>query len=127
MTRRLRVYTNPDLIGVELGGALKNIIAIGVGICDGLDFGDNTKAALVTRGLVEIARLGRLGGQSPDLFRPFRHRRPLRHLHQRPQPQPEFWHCPGERGKAAGSSGKSRMVVEGYPTSRAAYRLALKA
>ena len=58
MSPTLRVYTNPDLIGVELGGALKNIIAFGAGICDGLGFGDNTKAALMTRGITEISRLG---------------------------------------------------------------------
>lgn len=57
-----RVYTNPDIIGVELGGAMKNIIAIGAGISDGLGYGDNAKAALITRGLAEIRRLGlRLG------------------------------------------------------------------
>lgn len=58
MTPKFRVYTNPDLIGVELGGSLKNIIALGVGVIDGLGFGDNSKAALMTRGIVEIARLG---------------------------------------------------------------------
>lgn len=58
MSPYFRVYTNPDLIGVELGGALKNIIALGAGIAEGLDFGDNSKAALMTRGLAEIARLG---------------------------------------------------------------------
>ncbi|KXZ39570.1 glycerol-3-phosphate dehydrogenase (NAD(P)+) [Alkalithermobacter thermoalcaliphilus JW-YL-7 = DSM 7308] len=57
-TSKLRVYTNPDVIGVELGGALKNIIAFGAGIADGLGCGDNTKAALMTRGIREIARLG---------------------------------------------------------------------
>lgn len=65
MTRYFRVYTNPDVVGVELGGALKNIIAIGAGVCEGLNFGDNTKAALLTRGLVEITRLGlSLGAKS---------------------------------------------------------------
>lgn len=54
----LRVYTNQDVLGVELAGALKNVIAIGAGICDGLGFGDNTKAAMLTRGLAEIIRLG---------------------------------------------------------------------
>ena len=54
----LRVYTSNDLIGVELGGALKNVIAIASGFCDGLGLGDNTKAALITRGLAEMARLG---------------------------------------------------------------------
>ena len=58
-----RVYTNPDTVGVELAGALKNILGIAAGICDGLGFGDNAKAALLTRGLVEISRLGvALGG-----------------------------------------------------------------
>jgi glycerol-3-phosphate dehydrogenase (NAD(P)+) len=57
-TERFRVYTNPDIIGVELAGALKNIIAIAAGICDGLGFGDNAKSALLTRGLVEMTRFG---------------------------------------------------------------------
>ena len=58
MTDRFRVYTNKDLIGVELAGALKNIMALGAGISDGLGFGDNAKAAMMTRGIAEIARLG---------------------------------------------------------------------
>jgi glycerol-3-phosphate dehydrogenase (NAD(P)+) len=59
-----RVYTNPDLVGVETAAALKNVIAIAAGICDGLGFGDNTKGALLTRGLAEMARLGEaLGGR----------------------------------------------------------------
>ncbi|HEX7343508.1 MAG TPA: NAD(P)H-dependent glycerol-3-phosphate dehydrogenase [bacterium] len=63
-TPGFRVYASEDLVGVELGGALKNIIAIATGICDGLGFGDNTKGALLTRGLAEITRLGvKLGGQ----------------------------------------------------------------
>jgi len=55
---RLRAYTNDDVVGVEVGGAIKNVIAIGTGICDGLDAGDNAKAAIMTRGLVEMTRLG---------------------------------------------------------------------
>ncbi len=54
----MRVYTNPDIKGVELSGALKNVIALGVGISTGLGYGDNTRAALITRGIAEIARLG---------------------------------------------------------------------
>ena len=68
MTPYFRVYASPDIIGVELGGALKNIVALAAGICDGAGYGDNTKAALMTRGLVEISRLGiELGAQS-DTF-----------------------------------------------------------
>ncbi len=60
-----RVYINQDIIGVELGGSIKNVIALASGVCDGIGFGDNTKAALITRGIVEISRLGiALGGKS---------------------------------------------------------------
>ncbi len=65
---RFRVYTSTDMIGVELGGSLKNVIAIACGIADGLKFGTNTKAALVTRGIVEIARLGIAMGAKRDTF-----------------------------------------------------------
>jgi len=58
MTNRFRVYTNPDVAGAELGGALKNIVALATGICDGLGYGDNTRAALMTRGLAEMIRMG---------------------------------------------------------------------
>lgn len=68
MNNRFRVYTNPDVVGVELGGALKNIIALGAGISDGLGYGDNAKAALITRGLAEITRLGTKLGANPITF-----------------------------------------------------------
>lgn len=64
MSERFRVYTSTDILGIELGGALKNVIALAAGVSDGLGFGDNTKAALMTRGVAEIARLGMaMGGQ----------------------------------------------------------------
>ncbi|WP_186577813.1 NAD(P)H-dependent glycerol-3-phosphate dehydrogenase [Aquibacillus kalidii] len=68
INRYFRVYTSPDMVGVELGGALKNIIALGAGISDGLGYGDNAKAALITRGLAEIARLGTSMGANPLTF-----------------------------------------------------------
>lgn len=68
MSPSLRVYTNPDIIGVELGGALKNIIAFGAGMCDGLGYGDNTKAALMTRGIAEMGRLGVAMGANVNTF-----------------------------------------------------------
>ena len=68
MTENFRVYTNSDIIGVELGGALKNIIALGAGIADGLGYGDNSKAALMTRGMVEMSRLGVAMGASRATF-----------------------------------------------------------
>ena len=68
MSSTFRVYTNTDVVGVELGGALKNIIALGAGISDGLGYGDNGKAAFMTRGLVEITRLGVAAGANPLTF-----------------------------------------------------------
>lgn len=68
MSPTLRVYTNDDVVGVELGGALKNVYAIGAGISDGLGFGDNTKGALLTRGLYEMMRFGVAMGARPETF-----------------------------------------------------------
>ncbi len=67
-SRRLRVYANDDLIGVEVGGAVKNVLAIATGVCDGLGLGLNSRAALMTRGLAEIARLGVALGAQRDTF-----------------------------------------------------------
>src|SRR5699024_6933021 len=65
ISKNFRVYTNDDLIGVEVGGAVKNIIALAAGVCDGIGYGDNSKAALMTRGMAEIVRIGmKLGGNS---------------------------------------------------------------
>lgn len=68
ITPKFRVYTNSDVIGVEIGGALKNVIALATGISDGLGFGDNTKAAIITRGLSEIARIGKKMGANLHTF-----------------------------------------------------------
>ncbi|MDD5109159.1 MAG: NAD(P)-dependent glycerol-3-phosphate dehydrogenase [Candidatus Omnitrophica bacterium] len=67
-TEKFRVYTNSDVIGVELGGSLKNVIAIACGVSDGLGFGTNTKAAILTRGLAEISRLGKAMGAKLETF-----------------------------------------------------------
>lgn len=69
MTQYFRVYTNDDIIGVEIGGAVKNIIALAAGVIDGLGYGDNTKAALLTRGMKEISRIGiALGGRTETFY-----------------------------------------------------------
>lgn len=68
ITGYFRVYSSTDIIGVELGGAFKNVIAIGAGLVDGVKFGDNTKAAIMTRGIAEISRLGEAMGALPETF-----------------------------------------------------------
>ncbi len=68
MSQMFRVYTSPDIIGIEIGGALKNVIALAAGMIDGLGFGDNTKAALMTRGIAEITRLGVAMGSNKETF-----------------------------------------------------------
>lgn len=122
-----RVYTNPDLIGVEIGGALKNIISLGAGLSDGLGFGDNAKAALLTRGIAEIARLGVKLGAQPLTFTGLtgigdlivtgtsRHSRNWR-----------AGKMLGE-GKPVSQVQKDMgMVVEGIKTTKAAYELSQK-
>ena len=84
-----RVYTNPDVVGCEVAGALKNVMAIASGMADGLGTGDNTRAAVITRGLAELTRLGpRHGRRAAHLLRAGRHGRPGRHLHLPAEPQP---------------------------------------
>lgn len=69
MNSVFRVYTSPDVLGIELGGSLKNVIALAAGIADGLGYGDNTKAALITRGIAEISRLGlKMGGKYESFY-----------------------------------------------------------
>ena len=85
----MRVYYSADLVGVEIGGAVKNVMAIAAGISDGLGLGYNARAALITRGLAEIARLGAaMGGLDRDDLRPDRRGRPDPHRDRRPVAQP---------------------------------------
>ncbi len=127
MTDKLRVYTNLDLTGVEVGGALKNIIAIGAGICDGLGYGDNTKAALMTRGLIEIARLGTALGAKPLTFSGLSGIGDLfvtctsKHSRNR-----RFGISIGKGEKPLDVINSSSMVVEGYTTTKIACNLASK-
>lgn len=127
MSSRLRVYTNTDLVGVELGGALKNIIALGAGISDGMGFGDNAKAALMTRGLTEIARLGIKLGALESTFAGLTGVGDLivtcTSMHSRNR------RCGimiGEGMKPEDAIQKVGMVVEGVYTTEAAYQLAKK-
>ena len=68
MSEVFRVYTSPDVLGMQVGAALKNVVALAAGIADGLGYGDNTKAALITRGITEIARLGIAMGGKVETF-----------------------------------------------------------
>ncbi|MBQ9611665.1 MAG: NAD(P)-dependent glycerol-3-phosphate dehydrogenase [Lachnospiraceae bacterium] len=68
MSETLRVYTSPDVLGMQIGAAAKNVVALAAGIADGLGYGDNTKAALITRGIAEITRLGTAAGGNPETF-----------------------------------------------------------
>lgn len=122
-----RVYTSTDILGVELGGALKNVIAIAAGTSDGLGFGDNSKAALITRGIAEMRRLGTAAGAAPETFAGLSglgdltvtcfsrlsRNRGLGERLGRGENLPEIL-------------GRTQTVAEGHPTARAAFRLARK-
>ncbi|CAM3158884.1 NAD(P)H-dependent glycerol-3-phosphate dehydrogenase [Sporolactobacillus spathodeae] len=122
-----RVYTNEDIIGVEIGGALKNIIALGAGVSDGLGYGDNAKAALITRGLSEISRLGTKLGAFPLTFIGLTGMGDLivtcTSVHSR------NWRAGNMLGKGKNLDdvlAHMGMVVEGVRTAEAAYALAKK-
>ena len=122
-----RVYTNPDIVGVEIGGALKNIIALASGITDGLGYGDNAKAALITRGLAEITRLGSAMGANPLTFSGLTGIGDLivtcTSVHSR------NWRAGNLLGKGQNLDEvltNMGMVVEGVRTTKAAYQLAQK-
>jgi len=127
ITPSLRVYTNPDLIGVELGGALKNVIAFGAGISDGLGFGDNAKAALMTRGIREIARLGKEMGASLPTFAGLSGIGDLivtcTSMHSRNRRAGILL---GKGKTLEETLAEIGMVVEGVTTTKAAYELAKK-
>jgi glycerol-3-phosphate dehydrogenase (NAD(P)+) len=122
-----RVYTSTDQLGVELGGALKNVIAIAAGINDGLGFGDNSKAALVTRAIVEMRRLGEACGAQGETFTGLSGLGDLmvtcfsRHSRNR-----GFGERVGRGEKPEEIVQKMQAVAEGYPTARSAYHLAKK-
>jgi glycerol-3-phosphate dehydrogenase (NAD(P)+) len=126
-TESFRTYTNNDIIGVELGGALKNVIALAAGVADGLGFGYNSRAALITRGLAEITRLGIAKGARPDTFAGLAGMGDL------------VLTCTGDlsRNRSVGIElGRGRsleeimsgmnMVAEGVKTTLSTYRLAVK-
>lgn len=124
-TSTFRVYSHTDLIGVELAGALKNVVAIGAGMCDGLASGDNAKAALITRGLAEMARLGKAAGAEPLTFSGLAGLGDLIATCMSPLSRNRTL---GER-LARGQTlvqiqGEMRQVAEGVPTTRAALDLA---
>jgi glycerol-3-phosphate dehydrogenase (NAD(P)+) len=127
INHNFRVYTNPDVIGVEIGGALKNIIALAAGITDGLGYGDNAKAALMTRGLAEIARLGTKMGANPLTFSGLAGIGDLivtcTSVHSR------NWRAGNLLGKGKNLEEvleNMGMVVEGVRTTKAAYQLSKK-
>lgn len=120
-----RVYTSTDLLGVELGGALKNVVALGAGVSDGLGYGDNSKAALVTRATVEMRRLGAACGAQADTFTGLSGLGDLmvtcfsRHSRNR-----GFGERVGRGEKPEAIAASMLAVAEGYPTARSAYQLA---
>ena len=127
MNNSFRVYTNDDVIGVEIGAALKNVIALAAGIVDGLGYGDNAKAALITRGLAEISRLGISLGAQPYTFSGLTGMGDLivtcTSVHSR------NWRAGNMLGKGATLNTvleEMGMVVEGVRTTKAAYQLATK-
>lgn len=122
-----RVYTSSDVLGVEMGGALKNVIAIAAGVGDGLGFGDNSKAALVTRAIVEIRRLGVACGAQAETFTGLSGLGDLmvtcfsRHSRNR-----GFGERVGRGERPPDIAASMLAVAEGYPTARSAFQLARK-
>lgn len=120
-----RIYTNQDVLGVELAGALKNVVAVAAGICDGIGYGDNTKAAVITRGIAEITRLGKAMGAHPMTFAGLSG---LGDLFATAGSHHSRNRWAGEqlgKGKTYDEiCGSTRMVIEGFNTVSAALKLA---
>ena len=120
-----RVYTSTDTTGVEMGGALKNVVAIAAGVCDGLGFGDNTKATLLTRGIVEIRRLGVQCGAQPETFAGLSGLGDLTvTCFSKLSRNRSLGERLGRGEKLADILAGSVTVAEGYPTARSAWQLA---
>ena len=126
-TEKFRVYTNADIIGVELGGSLKNVIAIACGVSDGLGFGTNTKAAILARGLAEISRLGRAMGAKLETFSGISGLGDLVTTCISKESRNRFVGEQIGRGKTLKEIHKHmQMVAEGVPTAKSAYALSKK-
>ncbi|MFA5411219.1 MAG: NAD(P)H-dependent glycerol-3-phosphate dehydrogenase [Candidatus Omnitrophota bacterium] len=126
-TERFRIYTNDDVVGVELGGSLKNIIAIACGIADGLGFGTNAKAALLSRGLAEISRLGKSMGAKPGTFSGLSGLGDLVTTCISPYSRNRFVGEQIVKGRPLTRIRKEmQMVAEGITTAVSAYELSLK-
>ena len=127
MNQVFRVYISPDVCGIELGAALKNVVALAAGIADGLGYGDNTKAALITRGIAEIARLGVAMGGKPETFSGLSGIGDLivtcasKHSRNR-----KAGVLVGQGKTMEEAMAEVKMVVEGVYSAKAANRLALK-
>lgn len=123
----LRIYVNDDVTGVELGGALKNVIALAAGVSDGLKLGDNSKAALMTRGMIEIARLGVACGGKTETFAGLSGIGDLivtcTSMHSRNR---RAGILIGQGKKASEAIAEVGMVVEGYRAAKSAYELSQK-
>ena len=127
MTVTFRVYTNPDVVGCEIASALKNVMAIAAGIADGLGYGDNTKAALLTRGLAELTRLGISARRQPThVLGAGRYGRPRRHVHEHPEPEPHRGRRAREGPKLDDIVADMKMVAEGVKSTAAVLELALR-
>lgn len=127
MTNYFRVYTSSDIIGVELGASLKNVIAIGAGIADGINLGDNSKAALITRGLREITRLGVKCGANPHTFSGISGIGDLIVTCESKYSRNRFVGEQLAKGKTLKEITESmEMIAEGIKTTQAAYKLSKK-